>query len=48
MRKLYVELKRDKEKIYITGTVKNVQEKIDKIKKQVEIYKKENGKINKI
>ena len=48
MRILYVALTRAKEKIYITGTVKNVQEKIDKIKKQVEIYKKENGKINKI
>lgn len=48
MRILYVALTRAKEKIYITGTVKNVQEKIDKMIKQVEIYKKENGKINKI
>ena len=48
MRILYVALTRAKEKIYITSTEKNTQQKLDTIQKQVNIYKKENGKINPI
>ena len=45
MRILYVALTRAKEKIYITGTGKEIQKKLDAFEKNVEIYKKENGKI---
>ena len=42
MRILYVALTRAKEKIYITGTGKEIQKKLDAFEKNVEIYKKEN------
>ena len=45
MRILYVALTRAKEKIYITGTGKEIQKKLDTLQKNVDIYKKENGKI---
>ena len=48
MRILYVALTRAKEKIYITATGKDIPKKIDKLQKQVDIYKKEKGKINPI
>ena len=46
MRVLYVALTRAKEKIYITSAGKDVFEKIDKLKKQTNIYKLTEGKIN--
>ena len=48
MRILYVALTRAKEKIYITAAGKDMPKKIDKLQKQVDIYKKEKGKINPI
>ena len=48
MRVLYVALTRAKEKIYITAAGKDMPGKIDKLQKQVDRYKKENGKINPI
>ena len=48
MRILYVALTRAKEKIYITATSKEITKKMEKMQKQVEIYKKENSKINQI
>lgn len=45
MRILYVALTRAKEKIYITGTGKEIPKKLDTLQKNVDIYKKENGKI---
>ena len=45
MRILYVALTRAKEKIYITGTGKEIQKKLDTLQKNVDIYTKENGKI---
>ena len=48
MRILYVALTRAKEKIYITAAGKDMPKKIDNLQKQVDIYKKENGKINPI
>ena len=48
MRILYVALTRAKEKIYITATKKNVEDEIEKLQKQIRVYKKENDKINPI
>lgn len=48
MRILYVALTRAKEKLYITGISKNYEEEIEKIKENVERYKKQDGKINPI
>lgn len=45
MRILYVALTRAKEKIYITATGKDIQKKLDALEKNVDIYKKEKGKI---
>ena len=46
MRILYVALTRAKEKLYITGIGKDIQEKIEKWGNLNKIYQKENGKIN--
>ena len=46
MRILYVALTRAKEKLYITGIGKDIQEKIGKWESLNKIYPKENGKIN--
>ena len=46
MRILYVALTRAKEKLYITGIGKDIQEKIEKWENLNKIYPKENGKIN--
>ena len=48
MRVLYVALTRAKEKLYITGVVKKIDEKLEKMEKQISMYKKENDKINPI
>lgn len=48
MRILYVALTRAKEKLFITGIGKGVEEKIEKLQKQVEIYQKQKGKMNPI
>ena len=48
MRVLYVALTRAKEKIFITGIKKDFEENKQKMKEIVDIYKKENGKINPI
>ena len=48
MRVLYVALTRAKEKIFITGIKKDFEEKKQKMQEIVDIYKKENGKINPI
>ena len=48
MRILYVALTRAKEKIYITLAGKTVLDKMKNLQKQVEIYEKQNGKINPI
>lgn len=48
MRILYVALTRAKEKIYITGVKKDFQKNKEKMQELVDIYKKENGKINHI
>ncbi len=48
MRILYVALTRAKEKIFITVAGKTVRDKMEQLQKQVEIYPKENGKINPI
>lgn len=48
MRILYVALTRAKEKLYITGISKNYEEEIEKLKENVERYKKQDGKINPI
>ena len=48
MRILYVALTRAKEKLYITGISKNYEEEIEKLKENVERYKKQEGKINPI
>ena len=46
MRILYVALTRAKEKLYIIGIGKDIQEKIEKWENLNKIYPKENGKIN--
>lgn len=46
MRVLYVALTRAKEKIFITGISKNYTDELDKMKNIIDMYKKENGKIN--
>ncbi len=46
MRILYVALTRAKEKLYITGIGKDIQEKIEKWENLNKIYPKEDGKIN--
>ena len=48
MRVLYVALTRAKEKIFITGIKKDFEENKQKMQEIVDIYKKENGKINPI
>lgn len=48
MRVLYVALTRAKEKIFITGIKKDFEENKQKMQETVDIYKKENGKINPI
>lgn len=48
MRVLYVALTRAKEKIFITGVKKDFEENKQKMQEMVDIYKKENGKINPI
>ena len=48
MRILYVALTRAKEKLIITGTSKDLDDAIEKIQKQKQIYAKKNGKINPI
>ena len=48
MRILYVALTRAKEKIYVTGIKKDFQKNKEKMQELVDIYKKENGKINPI
>ena len=48
MRILYVALTRAKEKIYVTGIIKDYQKNKEKMQDLVDIYKKENGKINPI
>ena len=48
MRVLYVALTRAKEKIFITGVKKEYEKNISKMQEMVDIYKKENGKINPI
>ena len=48
MRILYVALTRAKEKIYVTGVKKDFQKNKEKMQELVDIYKKENGKINPI
>lgn len=46
MRVLYVALTRAKEKIYITAIKKNYSKDKEKLEELVELYNKENGKIN--
>ena len=46
MRILYVALTRAKEKLYITGIGKDIQDRIEKLENLNKIYPKENGKIN--
>ena len=48
MRILYVALTRAKEKIFVTGVKKDFQKEKEKMQELVDIYKKENGKINPI
>lgn len=48
MRILYVALTRAKEKLIITGTSKNLEETIERIRRQTNIYTRKNGKINPI
>ena len=48
MRILYVALTRAKEKIYVTGIKKDFEKNKEKMSDFVDIYKKENGKINPI
>ena len=48
MRVLYVALTRAKEKLFITGIIKNIDDKIEKLEKQVSMYPKESNKINPI
>ena len=46
MRVLYVALTRAKEKLFITGVVKNYEEKLEKLEKRVLLYEKQKEKIN--
>ncbi len=46
MRVLYVALTRAKEKIFITGVKKEYEKNFSKMQELVDIYRKENGKIN--
>ena len=46
MRVLYVALTRAKEKIFITGVSKNYSDELKKMRNLIDMYKKENGKIN--
>ena len=46
MRILYVALTRAKEKLFITGTSKNLSKKLEDLEKQTEIYHKTKEKIN--
>ncbi len=48
MRILYVALTRAKEKLIITGIKKDYEKEYEKMQQQIEIYKKNNGKINHI
>ena len=48
MRILYVALTRAKEKIYVTGVKKDFKKDKEKMQELVDIYKKEDGKINPI
>ena len=46
MRVLYVALTRAKEKLYITGVKNDIEKDIDKKRDLINVYEKENGKIN--
>ena len=48
MRILYVALTRAKEKLYLTGVVKEVNELLEKVQSQVDLYPKEKEKMNPI
>ncbi len=48
MRILYVALTRAKEKLIVTGISRDYQKAFDKFKEQIDIYSKEDGKINPI
>ena len=48
MRVLYVALTRAKEKLFVTGVIKKLDDKLEKLEKQKNMYKKENSKINPI
>ena len=48
MRILYVALTREKEKIYITATVKDYEKKQEEMRKQISKYEIKNGKMNPI
>ena len=48
MRVLYVALTRAKEKLFVTGVIKKLDDKLEKLEKQKNMYKKENNKINPI
>lgn len=48
MRILYVALTRAKEKLYITGISKDYEKNHEKMQELIDMYKKENGKINPI
>ena len=48
MRILYVALTRAKEKLFITGIVKDIKKELEKMASNIERYGKENGKINSI
>ena len=48
MRILYVALTRAKEKLYITGVVRDFEKELENIEAKVEKYKKENNKVNPI
>jgi ATP-dependent helicase/nuclease subunit A len=48
MRILYVALTRAKEKLYLTGVVKEVNELLEKVQSQIDLYPKEKEKMNPI
>ena len=48
MRVLYVALTRAKEKLIVTGTIKDYEKKLEKLQEQIDIYKKQDDKINHI
>ncbi len=48
MRVLYVALTRAKEKLIVTGVIKDYDKKLEKLQEQIDIYKKQDDKINHI